>query len=249
MNNQEISLNFSDSNVGFPGEETQSYLVDNNSLNPHNSSVNYGSSSINSEVETIDAKPLTATYLSGDNSVLPDQHITEAILSQAIAGATSKLADFINQPESLEDMYLAFGDSWQAQDAIAIIQDLVTGEALPNIEVLSMNQLGGNGAFAKDTNTIYIAAEFLNENADNLEAVTALVLEETGHFIDSQLNEIDSAGDEGAIFAALVEGKEIESPELLDLKTEDDSGSLTLNNQTIAVEYSKIGQRLQRRYL
>lgn len=238
MNNQEISLNFSDSNVGFPGEETQNYLIDNNSLSPHNSSVNYGSSSINSEVETIDEKPLTATYLSGDNSVLPEQDITEAILSQAVAGATSQLADFVNQPQSLEQMHLAFGDSWQAQEAIAIIQDLVTGEALPNIEVLSMTQLGGNGAFASDTNTIYLAAEFLNENAANPEAITSVVLEETGHFIDSQLNEIDSAGDEGAIFAALVEGKEIGSPELLDLKTEDDSGTLSLSNQTIAVEYS-----------
>lgn len=135
-------------------------------------------------------------------------------------------------------MHLAFGESWQAQDAIALFQDLGTGEALPKIEILSTNELGANGAFAKETNTIYIAAEFLDENITNLEAVTTLVLEETGHFIDSQLNDIDSSGDEGAIFAALVQGNKIPPSELLALKAEDDSGTLTVDGQTIEVEHS-----------
>ncbi len=34
---------------------------------------------------------------------------------------------------------------------------------------------------------------------------TRVLKEEIGHYVDAQINQVDSAGDEGAIFAELVE--------------------------------------------
>lgn len=260
MESQDISLNFSDLQIGFLGQETLDKLIGLNSSNPENFSGSFSDRFANAELEAIEVTRL-ATYLGGESLIFPDQSLmtsektqsasdatdpligkagvsTQVILSEAIASATAQLADFVHQSRSLDGMHLAFGENWQAEEGIALVQSLATGEALPKIEIIPIAQLRANGGFAKETNTIYLAAEFLSENANNLEAVTAVVLEEAGHFLDSQLNVVDSAGDEGAIFAALVQGKEIAPLELLALKAEDDSGTLTLNGQTLEVEHS-----------
>lgn len=260
MESQDISLNFSDLQIGFLGQETLDNLIGLNSPNPQNFSGSFSDRFANAELEAIEVT-LLATYLGRESLIFPDQSLltsentqsasdatdpligkggvsTQVILSEAIASATAQLADFVHQSRSLDGMHLAFGENWQAEEGIALVQSLATGEALPKIEIIPIAQLRANGAFAKETNTIYLAAEFLSENANNLEAVTAVVLEEAGHFLDSQLNVVDSPGDEGAIFAALVQGKEIAPLELLALKAEDDSGTLTLNGQTLEVEHS-----------
>ncbi|MFM6024869.1 MAG: hypothetical protein ACKPER_18395, partial [Dolichospermum sp.] len=48
----------------------------------------------------------------------------------------------------------------------------------------------------------------------------------------------DSAGDEGAIFAALVQGEVLSPGVLAELKTEDDGGWLEVNGQNLEVEYN-----------
>ncbi|MFM6074119.1 MAG: hypothetical protein ACKPB9_21445, partial [Dolichospermum sp.] len=57
-----------------------------------------------------------------------------------------------------------------------------------------------------------------------------------GHFIDAQINLSDSAGDEGAIFAALVQGYSLDTQTLQALKAEDDHATITINGQVVAVE-------------
>jgi hypothetical protein len=56
----------------------------------------------------------------------------------------------------------------------------------------------------------------------NPAAVADVLLEEIGHSVDARLNVTDSPGDEGAIFAAVVQGKELSEGELQGLKSEDD---------------------------
>ena len=60
-----------------------------------------------------------------------------------------------------------------------------------------------------------------------------MLLEEIGHFVDAKINQTDSAGDEGAIFAALVQGQNLDVETLRVLKAEDDHSIITLNNQQI----------------
>jgi Ca2+-binding RTX toxin-like protein len=63
-------------------------------------------------------------------------------------------------------------------------------------------------------------------------------LEELGHHIDTQLNSADSLGDEGELFAALVQGRSIDANQLKRLQTEDDTATLFVNGQAVQVEQS-----------
>ena len=64
-----------------------------------------------------------------------------------------------------------------------------------------------------------------------------MLLEEYGHFVDAQVNEGDSSGDEGAIFSALVMGQSLDADSLQTLKAEDDTAVISLDSQsTIQVE-------------
>ena len=88
---------------------------------------------------------------------------------------------------------------------------------LPNIEIRSASEINGaNGAFAGDKYTIYLAQEFINENVDNLSAITAVLVEELGHAIDWQLHpNLDTRGDEGELLSAVVRGVELSESEII----------------------------------
>ncbi|MFM6473978.1 MAG: hypothetical protein ACKPGH_10830, partial [Dolichospermum sp.] len=91
-----------------------------------------------------------------------------------------------------------------------------------------------NGAYASSNNQIYLSANFLATST--AEAISAVLLEEIRHFVDAHINLSDSAGDEGAIFAALVQGNSLDTQTLQALKAEDDSGIINLEGEAITVE-------------
>jgi predicted metal-dependent peptidase len=102
---------------------------------------------------------------------------------------------------------------------------------LPQIEILSSSILGNaNGAYATSTNRIYLSDTFV-ANATTT-ALSAVLLEEIGHFVDAHINQTDSSGDEGKIFADLVQGKTLDVATLQQLKAENDQATITLNGQT-----------------
>ncbi|MFN5999838.1 MAG: Calx-beta domain-containing protein, partial [Dolichospermum sp.] len=110
---------------------------------------------------------------------------------------------------------------------------------LPQIEILDSSILGNaNGAYASSNNQIYLSANFLATST--AEAISEVLLEEIGHFIDAHINISDSAGDEGAIFAALVQGYSLDTQTLQALKAEDDHATITVNGQNIQVEQNSV---------
>jgi pimeloyl-ACP methyl ester carboxylesterase len=136
-------------------------------------------------------------------------------------------------------MNLAFGNNWNNEVASKLVQDFGQGNftALPGIEILPSAAINGaNGAFASLTNTVYLSEEFIAQNAGNPEAITSVVLEEIGHYIDSKINTLDAAGDEGDIFSRLVQGKTISADEIVGLKAEDDTATITLDGKSILIE-------------
>ncbi|MBD2518107.1 M10 family metallopeptidase C-terminal domain-containing protein [Nostoc sp. FACHB-973] len=106
---------------------------------------------------------------------------------------------------------------------------------LPQIEIIGSDILGNaNGAYASSTNKIYLSDSFVATATPA--AVSTVLLEEIGHFVDAHINRTDAAGDEGAIFAALVQGYSLDAEALQALKTEDDHATITVNGQQIEVE-------------
>ena len=160
-------------------------------------------------------------------------------LSLAIHETSDQLQAFLDTPNFPEKMYQAFGENAQYELAKSAIQDLIKGEIWIDIEVIPIANLRAKGAFGN--NIIYLAEEFLEENLNNSQAISKVLLEELGHYFDSVLNGFDSPGDEGEIFARLVQQDEpLTNEELLVLKGEDDSAIIIVNGETIVVEQAAL---------
>jgi serralysin len=150
-----------------------------------------------------------------------------------------RLGLFLEDPEFRAKMSTAFGDRWNHNIAISLIQDLVAGKALPNIQITSAATLNGAmGAYAAANQTLYLSQDFLTAQAANPEAIERVLLEELGHYIDAKINPVDAPGDEGAIFASLVLGQSLSPTQLAFLKVENDRGTITMDGVTEAVEFA-----------
>ena len=163
---------------------------------------------------------------------------SESVLEIAQHRAITSLLEFAKTHDFQDIMNFAFG-----QNAFGYTQfqsDWLAGHVhFPTIEILTADQLdGAYGAFSQETGHIYLAQELLNPSM--IQLATDVLLEEYGHFVDNQLNLVDSQGDEGAIFSALVQGKTLSAEQLQQLQAEDDSAAIYVDGQSIQVEQANI---------
>jgi hypothetical protein len=131
------------------------------------------------------------------------------LLERSLLRVQKYLRRSAGDPVFTQRMAVAFGEAARID---SIKKDWLEGNfaMLPSIEILTQEQLcGANGAFSGQTNRIYLSEDFLSRNATNVEAVSGVLIEEIGHWVDQLVNEDDSLGDEGAIFAALVLGESL----------------------------------------
>jgi RHS repeat-associated protein len=166
-----------------------------------------------------------------------------SVLEDAIALVHHWLRQFSQQSDFVSRMIDVYG---QQLDHTLLTELTQAWKAdnfsqLPDIEIRPQVELNGaNGAYAAATNQIYLAQELLTIHNDRPQFVGEVLLEEIGHAIDAQLNAVDSPGDEGAIFAAMVQGRSLTPLTLEHLRAEDDTAILTLEDQTIQVEQAAI---------
>jgi hypothetical protein len=135
------------------------------------------------------------------------------------------------------NLAIAFGTSYDVVKATELRQQWQSRNfsQIPPIEVLSDEVLGtANGAYSSSTNKIYLSASFLNTASSA--AIINVILEEIGHYVDAQINLVDSAGDEGAIFSELVSGESLSSQQLQVLKLENDTAIVEIDGQQIQIE-------------
>ena len=116
----------------------------------------------------------------------------------------------------------------------------VTGEAEIKFEIVPQAELKAKGGYAQSKDTIFLAAEFLERKERDIESISEVILEELGHYLDSRLNQTDTKGDEGAVFAALTLGKEIDDKELLAIEQEDDSATVTIGGEILEIEQAEV---------
>ncbi|TAE60541.1 MAG: CAP domain-containing protein, partial [Nostocales cyanobacterium] len=155
------------------------------------------------------------------------------IIQTVVNTAKQQLQQFAQTVEFTDKMIQTFGTSPAGLQS-AWANNVVV---LPTIEIVSSSEIdGGNGAFAAATDRIYIAAEFLTSNINNIEAIAKLVLEEYGHKLDSIINSTDTKGDEGAKFAAFVTGENLTQSQLAQLDNENDIAKVTLGGKVVEIE-------------
>ncbi|MEB3230379.1 MAG: S8 family serine peptidase [Leptolyngbyaceae bacterium] len=167
----------------------------------------------------------------------------ELALSDSLAMMWDVLTTFSHQADVLEEMAIAFGPSLNPDTVDQLFTDITKSAAnLPRFDIRpSLEINGAYGAFAAATNTIYLSEEFLVTNQNNIAVISDVLLEELGHFLDTQLNPTDSPGDEGAIFSDLVQDNPFTAAELDALYAEDDSVTVTLDGATVQLEQATPG--------
>jgi beta propeller repeat protein len=158
-------------------------------------------------------------------------HNWQSILKTALA----KLRKFAGRTDFDISLQKIFGVA--GEDTALLKQAWLNGNfgTLPNLEIIAGSQINNaRGAFAAATNTLYLSEELI-KTAD-LNAITAVFLEEYGHYLDSILNYQDTAGDEGEYFAAVVTGEDLSLWDIARLQTENDQVVVTLAGQAVAIE-------------
>ncbi len=151
------------------------------------------------------------------------------------------LFNFAQSDEFWANLAIAFGTSYDVVKATQLRQQWHSRNfsQIPPIEVLSDEVLGtANGAYSRSTNKIYLSASFLNTASPA--AIINVILEEIGHYVDAQINPVDSAGDEGAIFAELVQGNSLDVATLDALRAENDQTTIIVNGEIIQVEQANL---------
>jgi hypothetical protein len=132
---------------------------------------------------------------------------------------------------------IAFGTSYDVVKATQLRQQWQSRNfsQLPEIEVVNSSVLGSaNGAYGISTNKIYLSESFLASASSD--ALFAVILEEIGHYVDAQINRVDTVGDEGELFSNLVRGVNLTEAELAYIQTEDDRSVIDLEGHFIGVE-------------
>ncbi len=173
-------------------------------------------------------------------NTIKSQTWLKLVVDQSLDTVFGLLHQFANTPRFHESIAVIFGNSVDASgfQTAWMNRDFAT---FPPIEIRSAAEINGaNGAFSRDTGKIYLAAEFITQNANNLEAITNVLLEEYGHFVDAQINVIDTPGDEGAIFARLVQGDILSEQQLAVLRAEDDTATVMLDGKETVIEMNTI---------
>ncbi|MDJ0843957.1 MAG: Calx-beta domain-containing protein, partial [Crocosphaera sp.] len=148
---------------------------------------------------------------------------------------TELLSNLLIDVEFELKLTTAFGQGFDLESARHLIEGLITADIYPDVEMVAAAEINNaNGAYTGSLNRIWLAQEFV-ENHD-VGAIAFVLLEELGHYLDYQLNSVDTPGDEGAIFASLVVGESLSEGELQQLRQEDDWTTVVVDGVETAIE-------------
>ncbi|MDY7052395.1 MAG: hypothetical protein RPC23_07400, partial [Limnospira fusiformis LS22] len=175
--------------------------------------------------------PLPPLGFSGDVSVEP---LTAAAqIEAALTQVNQQLTEFVASANFQGDLQTAFGAYTDVELGATIIEALTQGET-PHLKVLSARAMNGaDGAFDSLTGTVYLSDAIIHS-----EKLVDVITEEFGHYLDSQLNEIDSPGDEGELFMRLVNGEALTEADITGLRNQNDWGFIWVEGEPVAVQMS-----------
>jgi Bacterial Ig-like domain/Putative Ig domain/FG-GAP-like repeat/FG-GAP repeat len=149
-----------------------------------------------------------------------------------------QLARFAAQDNFESIIFTAFGD----QVDLLLLQDLrqqwLMGDfrVIPEIQVVENGELGeAKGAYAAELDRIFVSTDFLATASAS--SIGAVLLEEVGHRIDRLLNHgLDSVGDEGELFSALVRGVSLTAAQIAVIQAENDHTTAIISGQVVEIE-------------
>lgn len=196
---------------------------------------NYGTDNLETLIGTKD--PLSPHFLSETTKVDNAVFGLETQYNQALSIAYTRLEEFVNSEEFQGEMEIAFGTRGKTSKAQTILEELISREKQPEIEIFNGQDLGARGAYVTETNTIYLSWDRLTGQP---EITAKIIVEEIGHYLDAQIDLEDAVGDEGEIFAAIVFGDSLSSQELSVMKAENDTVMRYIDGELVSIEQASV---------
>lgn len=159
----------------------------------------------------------------------------------ALLALQETLADFAtkSQEELTTILVTSFGENFDLNALLVLAGELQTGQlsSLPTVETVPAAELDdATGAYYAFDNILYLSEEYFTTTST--EDLTSTLLQHLGYGIDERINLEDAPGDEGAIWARLVEGESLSNQQLAELKAVDNFRTPTINGQVVGVEVS-----------
>ena len=157
-------------------------------------------------------------------------------LEEADQQVYDELTGFLARPDSQQLVVSAFGDEWNYEQLIGGIQSYLTGIERPDLEVIasSAHDKSFRASYSEATETIYLDQRFLS--LTTVDEFVSVYLEELGHYWQSKTGQIDIAGDEGELLAALISGKSLSGVEQQQIRQQNDHGILYYDGQSLLIE-------------
>lgn len=159
----------------------------------------------------------------------------------ALLALQETLTDFAtkSQDELTTILVTAFGENFDLSALLVLAGELQTGQitSLPTVETVPDADLNGaTGAYYASSNILYLSEDYFETTST--EDLTSTLLQHLGYGIDERINIEDALGDEGLIWAKLVEGESLSNSQLAELKAVDNFRTPTINGQVLGVEVS-----------
>ena len=162
-------------------------------------------------------------------------------ITEAIQSVYDSLFEFAGSADFFAQSEFVFGQSLNLDVLSALQQQWLSRDfsGLPDLKLLSASDLqGANGAFAGSTGEIYLSEGFLSQYVGSPQVLAAVLLEEVGHSVDWRVNAVDTVGDEGEMFSAVLRGVDLSADQVQQMKQNNDSVVLNLGGSLIAGEKS-----------
>ncbi len=171
----------------------------------------------------------------------------QTLWQQALDAATSLLAALLTRADRDSLLNEVFGRAGTEATVFeankqALLEAIGTTGLRIATDLRSGTEMeGATGAYAQvgpnGNERIYINADWINAGNLSLEQLTAVVLEEYGHALDVRLNPgLESAGDEGELFANLITNAGLNADQIAAINTQNDWGTVQVDGQTVVVE-------------
>ena len=165
-------------------------------------------------------------------------------IDRSLLLAQDFLVSLVNSSQGKDILQIAFGNSFDLSTAIAWLEAEKQNHYahFPTIEIVTAKKINNaDGAYSANTNTIYLASEFIAHNLGNDNVIKNVILEEYGHFLDAQFNATDAPGDEGYLFAGLAQQKPFTKAQIANIKTQSDRASVVIDDRPIEIEQATPG--------
>lgn len=147
--------------------------------------------------------------------------------------ALHPLQVWASKPQAERDLEQIFGSALNWASAFRYLAAFRIGDysCLPSVTLLPPSDMPGLwGGYSRDLRRIFISTDCPSG------LLSSVLIEEIGHFLDQELCDEETPGDEGALFAALVLGATPTSSELETWTETEFIGKVLIQADTIPVE-------------